>query len=147
MRILFLVIACVGGVVLALPEYYPETLNKVVAFDGGVLVEDMNTVAVLSIEQQLKRVLGVDPGKDLNVSAVRDLPDREILRILTLALVGNFTTKQGNAPFQTCGVRVNPETGLMHFEAQEDNSRVTLEVLIVILCAMLIRIWVKGETG
>ena len=73
----------------AAPEYFASVANQALRLQGGPLLGgDMHAEAVLGLEQQVKRVMGADPSLDLNVSALRDRPDPELLRILLLAVLG-----------------------------------------------------------
>ena len=133
--------ACAG--VLATPAYFSTVANQALRLQGGArLGGDLNVRAVLELEQQVKRVMGGDPAGELNVSALRDRPDPELLRILFLAVLGNFTSAAGAGWAQPCRLAVNPETGQVVLEEPPPLASLALKVVLVILIAVQVRQWI-----
>lgn len=106
----------------------------------------LNSVAVLGLEQQLKRVVGADPALDLNLTWVRGLGDGELVRLLLLATLGNFTTGVGAGWQRPCTIVAVPGTGELVVDASQVSSNdAALRVLLVILCAVLFKRWMDDE--
>lgn len=101
--------------------------------DGSYLLS-LNTVTYAQMDMQIKKLLGMDSVSQWNASVVRGLPDQQLVNILLLALVGNFTTGKASSWEQPCTVQLNPDTGL--FVAKDIRSTVDqiLSVLVIILC-------------
>jgi len=119
------------------PEYFASVANQALRLQGGALIGgDMHVNAVRELEQQVKRVMGADPGLDLNVSALRERPDPELLRILFLAVLGNYTsaaTPEWNRP---CSLVVDPSTGLVAVQDAPPVVSLSLKVVVVLLVAV-----------
>ena len=92
--------------------------------------------AVLELEQQVKRVMGADPALDLNVSALRDRPDTELLRILFLAMLGNYTSAASPEWNQPCRLVVDPMTGQVAMKDSPPAVSMALKVVVILLVAV-----------
>ena len=133
-----------------LPLYYGQVLSEAVGFHGGATPDPdgsyvLGSRAALALEQQLKRVIGADESKDLNLTQVRELPDFEIYRLLTLAALGNFTTARASGWQQPVSVSVVPETGLFVVSGAGGSSDAALRVLLLIMCAVMFKRWMEDE--
>ena len=108
---------------------------------GGALLggDHINVQAVMTLEQQVKRVMGADPALDLNVSSLRDRADPELLRILLLAVLGNFTSAAGSEWNQPCRLAVDPQTGLVALLDPQPVGSVALKVVVILLVAVEMR--------
>lgn len=152
--------ACLGVLVWALlqipvaeatlPAYYGQILSDAVGFWGGARLDPdgsyiLGSRAALALEQQLKRVIGADEAKDLNLTEVRTLPDKNLYRVLTLAALGNFTTTRASGWQQPVSVSVVPETGLFVLTSAGGSSDAALRVLLLILCAVVFKRWMEDE--
>ena len=141
--ILILSLSLTRAGVLATPAYFSTVANQALRLQGGArLGGDLNVRAVLELEQQVKRVMGGDPAGELNVSALRDRPDTELLRILFLAVLGNFTSAASTEWNQPCRLAVNPETGLVGVVEPPPLASLALKVVLVILIAVQVRQWI-----
>lgn len=119
------------------PEYFASVANQALRLQGGPLLGgDMGMGAVLSLEQQVKRVMGADPALDLNVSALRDRPDPELLRILLLAVLGNYTSAAAPDWNRPCSLVVDPQTGLVALHDSPPAVSLSLKVVVVLLVAV-----------
>lgn len=96
----------------------------------------MQLQAVSALEQQVKRVMGADPALDLNVSALRDRPDPELLRILFLAVLGNFTSAAAPEWNQPCRLVVDPTTGVVTLHDSRQVESLALKVVVILLVAV-----------
>lgn len=124
----------------AAPEYFSSIANEALRLQGGALLGgDMHVNAVLELEQQVKRVMGADPALDLNVSALRDRPDTELLRILFLAVLGNYTSAASPQWDQPCRLVVDPTTGLVALHNSPPPVSVALKVVVILLVAVQIQ--------
>lgn len=121
----------------ATPEYFASVANQALRLQGRpMLGGDMHLRAVAELEQQVKRVMGADPALDLNVTALRDKSDPELLRILFLAVLGNYTsaaTPEWNRP---CSLVVDPRTGLVALQDTPPPVSLALKVVVVLLVAV-----------
>ncbi len=97
---------------------------------------DMHVQAILALEQQVKRVMGADPALDLNVSTLRDRPDPELLRILFLAVLGNYTSAASPQWAQPCSLVVDPMTGLVALHEEPAVVSLSLKVVVILLIAV-----------
>ena len=137
---------CVTGIVCA-PAYIDlaSAANEVLKMQGGARLSEKNTRVLFLLEQQIKRVAGLDPQLDLNISSIRDMGDKDLLRVLLLAVLGNFTTAQGSEWDKPCSVVIHPKTGNVMIHDTTGPSTVALKVLLVLLCAIQVRQWVYDE--
>ncbi len=85
--------------------------------------------------------MGADPAADLNVSALRDRPDPELLRVLLLAVLGNFTSSAANAWERPCGLVVDPRTGLVALEEPPALASLAQKVVLLLLVAVQFKQW------
>lgn len=119
------------------PEYFASVANQVLRLQGGALLGgDMHVRAVTELEQHAKRVMGADPALDLNVSALRDRPDPELLRLLLLAVLGNFTSAAAPDWNQPCRLVVDPQSGRIALQDTPPTASVALKVVVVLLVAV-----------
>lgn len=134
----------------SLPLYYAQILENSVGFhDGASAGVDgsyvLGSKAALALEQQLKRVMGADEARDLNISQVRVLPDPDLYRLLTLAAVGNFTSAKGSRWQQPVSVAIVPENGLFVINTGGGSSDAALRVLLIVMCAVMFKRWMEDE--
>jgi len=146
----FLIIAVISSIRIVggtLPPLYMQVLEECVGFQGGAGMAGLNTAGMLGMEQQLKRVAGLDAWEDFNMTDVRALSDFNLYRILTLAAIGNFTSAKAPAWQQPCTIAVVPNTG--EFVAIDPNSSsdTAVRVLLLILCCVLLKRWVEDEVA
>jgi hypothetical protein len=136
-------IAVSCGAVAAAPEYFASVANQALRLEGGaVLGKDLGVRAVTELEQQVKRVMGADPSLELNVSAVRGLSDPELLRLLFLAVLGNFTSAAGAGWQQPCSLVVDTHTGLVRVQDLQPVASLALKVVVTLLVAVQFKQWV-----
>ena len=127
----------------AAPPYFGVVANQVLRLQGGMsLGGDMQLQAVAQLEQQVKRVMGADPSLELNVSALRDRPDPELLKILFLAVLGNFTSAAGAEWGQSCSLVIDPLTGLVTPRDQPPMGSTAIKVVLILLVAVQVKHWV-----
>jgi len=134
----FILVVPVGGVL----DYFPSVANTVLKMRGGASLSGVDVLAVSQLEQQVKRVIQADPAQDLAMSSVRAMTDQDLLRVLLLAVIGNFTSAQGNSWNQPCTLVVDPKTGQVEIQEQPVLAGIALKVIVVILIAVQIRQWV-----
>jgi hypothetical protein len=101
--------------------------------EGG----ELNIQAVKELETQVKRVMAADPGIELNVSALRDRPEPELLRILLLAVLGNFSSASAADWNRPCSLVIDPETGQVALQTPAPVASLALKVVLVLLVANL----------
>jgi hypothetical protein len=120
----------------ATPDYFASVANQALRLQGGALLGgDLHVQAVTELEQQVKRVMGADPSLPLNVSALRDRPDPELLRILFLSVLGNFTSAAAPDWNQACRLVVDPTTGRVALQEAPLTVSISLKVVVVLLVA------------
>lgn len=133
----------------ATPAYFAAVANQVLRLQGGPRLTEgeLKVQAVVELEKQVKRVMGVDPGADLNVSALRSQTDPELLRILLLAMLGNFTSAAGASWNRPCDLVVDPESGRVALQNPPPLESLALKVVLVLLVAVQVRQWVRESTA
>lgn len=123
----------------AAPAYFPSVANQVLRIQGkATLSDDVQTLAVRELEQQVKRVMGADPALPLNVSSLRERPDPELLRVLLLAVLGNYTTAAAPNWGQPCRLVIEPLSGKVALEDTPPTESIALKVVVVLLVAVQI---------
>ena len=128
----------------AAPAYFASVANQALKLKGGASIgPDLSLRAVVELEQQVKRVMGADPALELNVSALRDRSDPELLRVLFLAVLGNFTSGAGSNWQQPCSLVVDPRTGLVALEDTPALASLAQKVVLMLLVAVQFKQWVE----
>ncbi len=127
-------LALLFDVAHAAPDYFASVANKALRIQGNAqLSQDTNSEVILALEQQVKRVMGADPTLPLNVSSIRDREDPELLRILFLAVIGNFTSAASAEWSQPCALVINAETGGVELKEFAQTESLALKVVVVLL--------------
>ena len=119
--------------------------QKVFITNDQSYLAQLNTVTSTNLLNQLKRVTGVDPATDFNITVVRELPDTLLTQLLLLAILGNFTSGASQSSFQQpCRVVLDPSNGL--FQLQDDRSTTDqiLSVFVIILCVVQLKHIIDG---
>ena len=125
------------------PPYFATVANQALRLQGGAQFGgELNLRAIGELERQVKRVMGADPGLELNVSALRDRPDPELLRILFLAMLGNYTSGSSAEWGRPCTLAVNPETGRVVSLTPAPLESLALKAVLVLLVAVQVKQWV-----
>jgi len=128
------------------PAYFIPVANRVLRMTGGVVFGDMTVPAVSRLEQQVKRIMGANPADDLNVSSVCGMPEPEILRILLLAVLGNFTTSTAHSWHQPFTLEVSPTTGAIHLKSNAGDSCTVLTIVVILLiCVQVRQYWLEEK--
>lgn len=120
----------------SLPDNFPDIINSAVRLRGGGTLTGMTPQFAMQVEQQLKRVIGLGAGQDLNISAVRETAPENLYRLLLLAVMGNFTSSAADAWMQPCKITVDAHTGKFNMQSRDVENTTALKVLIVILCGL-----------
>ena len=110
--------------------------------DGSSLAET-DTRALDTIKTGIQRLLGLPPGVGV-LGAARTLPNEELVRILFLAVAGNFTVadRLGSGSLQQkCALVVDPGTGELMLRDGGQAQSVILEVLLIVSILCLMRSW------
>lgn len=139
-----LYVLCLAAHAQATPPYFASVANQALRLKGGgVLGPDLSVRAVTELEVQVKRVMGADPALDLNVSALRDRDDPELLRILFLAVLGNFTSGGASGWQRPCSLAVDSRTGLVALEDSPALASLAQKVVLMLLVAVQFKRWVE----
>lgn len=125
------------------PAYFANVANQVLRLEGGPLLGEGSLRALSGLEQQVKRILGADPALDLNVSSVRELQDPDLLRILFLAVLGNFTSAAAADWQQPCQLVVDTHSGLVQVRDTLPVASLALKVVVTLLVAVQFKQWVS----
>lgn len=129
----------------ATPPYFASVANSVLRLRGGALLGPLNTAPILRLEQQVKRVLGADPSQPLNVSDAQALPEDAILKILLLAVLGNFTSSAAASWEQPCSILLDPEDGRFVRADREGQERTALMVVVLLLMLVEFGRWARAS--
>jgi hypothetical protein len=110
--------------------------QKVFATHDGSYLAVLSTDMTLHLNNQLKKVTGIEPESDWNITIVRELPDSQLTELLLLALIGNYTTGASQSWQQPCKTVINAKTGL--FQVFDDRSLADeiLSVLVIVFCVI-----------
>jgi hypothetical protein len=109
--------------------------------DGSVLAET-DTRATETMRTGIQRLLGSKTGA-CPAEVARRLQDDELLRILFLAVAGNFTVAdrvESGLP-QGCALVVDAGTGELSLRDGAEAQSVILEVLLIVSILCLMRTW------
>jgi len=108
--------------------------------DGSVLTA-IESTCVSSMRDSLGKLVASNNNNSV-VAQARTLPDDRLLKILMLAVAGNFTVDQGASALpQKCGIVVDPGTGALVLKDRSEAQSVILEVLLIISILCLLRAW------
>ena len=127
--------------VLAAPDFFASVANSALSMKGGATLASLDSIPIARLEQQVKRIVGADPSLPLNLTSARDLSDPALLRVLLLAVVGNFTTGAAASWGQPCTLVLDPSDG--HFESAGLNptEHMALQVVVVLLMIVQFANW------
>lgn len=142
----FMLLLCAPLASCALPPSYPSVLSSTVRVRGGARLSASSS-ALFSMEQVLKRAAGLDPSLDFNLSKVREAPDEELLRLLTLAAVGNFTSSRASSWKQPFSVVLEPDAQGFSVETPGASSAVAVEVMLVVLSLVHFKRWLEEQAA
>jgi hypothetical protein len=108
--------------------------------DGSSLLS-VNSAALDAMRGSVQRLLAV--GKEVDwLTHTRSLPDDRLVRILLLAVAGNFTVDQSPSAIpQRCGIVVDPGSGALVLRDNAAAQSVILEVLLIVSIVCLVRAW------
>lgn len=127
----------------AAPAYFASVANQALKLRGGASIgPDLSLRAVVELEKQVKRAMGADPALELNVSELRDRSDPELLRVLFLAVLGNFTSAASSGWQRPCSLVVDPRTGLVGLEDIPALASLAQKVVLMLLVAVQFKQWV-----
>jgi hypothetical protein len=97
--------------------------------------------AVDAMQGSVQRLLSVGKDTDL-LGAARELKDEDLLRILFLAVVGNFTVDQSPSALpQRCALVIDPASGGFVLKDTGATQSVILEVLLLVSIVCLLKAW------
>ena len=144
-----LLIACVP-IANSLSEYSAvfaqSVYGSVFRLRDGSILANADTSAVNSMLDNSRRLLACRPGDDV-IGTARNASDAAILRILFLAVAGNFTVDQSPSALpQRCGLVTDPMTGALVLRDNSVTRSVILEVLVIVSIVCLLRVWGSGGT-
>lgn len=139
----WLVLASLGSA--ATPPYFATVANSVLRMRGGATLGPLDTAPIMRLEQQVKRVLGADPSQPLNVSDALALREDALLKILLLAVLGNFTSSAAASWQQPCSILVDPEDGRFVREDGDGQERSALIVVVLLLMLVEFGRWAQAS--
>jgi len=118
-----------------------DVYTQVFRLNDGSHLANTDTAAVTSMVKNVQRLLDCRPGDDILESA-RNASDSDILRLLYLAVAGNFTVDQSPSALpQRCALVIDPGTGSLMFRDSGTTRSVILEVLLIVSIVCLLRAW------
>lgn len=128
--LLLLVICTVHGDILL------DSCRKVFATHDGSYLLVLNTDMTLHLNNQLKKVVGIEPVNDWNITLVRELSDNQLTELMLLALIGNYTTGASQSWQQPCKTVINAKTGLFQIFDDRSIADEILSVIVILFCIM-----------
>ena len=122
---------------------FSDVYSDVFTMRDGSQLGESKSRALDAMQGSVQRLLAVGANADM-LDAARALPDEEMLRILFLAVVGNFSTYQSPSALpQKCAVVVDPVSGGFVQKDISTTQSVILEILLIVSIVCLLRAW-KG---
>ena len=124
------------------PGLFLQVYGEIFTLRDGSVLADTDTRALDTIKTSVQRLLGVGPRAGV-LEAARGLPDDELLRVLFLAVAGNFTVadRGGSGLPQRCALVVDAGTGELALKDRAEAQSVILEVLLIVSIVCLMRTW------
>lgn len=139
-----LVLLCLPPAVCT-PPYFAAVVNSALPLKGGASLGPTDVMAVMLLEQQVKRIMGANPAQDLNVSQVRELDDPTLLRLLLLAVLGNFTTSAAASWGSPCALVLDPSDGRIEVRSPPSTELLALQVVVVLLMVVQFGGWILAH--
>lgn len=131
-----------SGCAQSIPEYlFHQVYDDVFRLrDGSSLGGGWNR-AMDAMQGSIQRLLAVGSGAEILATA-RSLSDEDLLRVLFLAVVGNFTTDQSPSALpQKCALVVDPASGSFVLKDVSMTQSIILEVLLIVSIVCLLSAW------
>jgi hypothetical protein len=126
---------------------FSQVYSEVFHLRDGSRLGNKNSRVVDAMQSSVQRLLATGEGGDL-LTVARSLPDEELLRVLFLAVVGNFTTDQSPSALpQRCALVVDAATGNFILKDSGSQQSVILEVLLIVSIICLVLAWGGGQSG
>lgn len=121
---------------------FRQVYGEIFTLRDGSTLAGTDTRALDTIKTSVQRLLGLAPGIGV-LGAARALPDDALLRILFLAVAGNFTVadRLGSGLPQQCALVVDAGTGELMLRDAGEAQSVILEVLLIVSIICLMRTW------
>ena len=145
LSLIFFVMHSLGVHSQAIPDFiYHRVYDDVFRLrDGSSLGGGWNR-AMDAMQGSIQRLLAVGTGSEI-LTVARSLPDEDLLRVLFLAVVGNFTTDQSPSALpQKCALVVDPVSGSFVLKDVSMTQSTILEVLLIVSIVCLLRAWKAG---
>jgi hypothetical protein len=115
-----------------------DVYSDVFTMRDGSEIGEGESRAVDAMQGSVERLLAVGSGADI-LGAARALPNEDLLRILFLAVVGNFTVDQSPSALpQQCALVVDPVSGGFVQKDAGTTQSVILEVLLIVSIVCLL---------
>jgi len=127
----------------ATPPYFASVANGALRIKGDAVLGPLDTVPIDRLEQQVKRVMGADPSLPLNMSQVAGLPEQALLRILLLAVIGNFTSSAAAAWQQPCSLVVDPSDGSFVLDGGPGRDAQAIKAVVILLLIVQFAVWAQ----
>lgn len=118
-----------------------EVFGGVFSLRDGSLLDSTDTRAFDTIRASVRRLL--DTGRETDVLAVaRGASDETLLRVLFLAVAGEFTVSRSPSALpQRCALVVDASSGALVLKDSAVTQSVILEVLLIVSIVCLLRAW------
>ena len=125
---------------------FHQVYTDVFRMRDGSQLKGANGRALDAMQSSVQRLLAIGASGDI-LGAARGLPDEDLLRVLFLAVVGNFTTDQSPSALpQRCALVVDAGSGDFVLKDTSTTQSVILEVLLIVSIVCLLRAW-GGSNG
>jgi len=98
-------------------------------------------------EDLLRRLIGADPWRPLDLAAVRAMPEDRLLRILFKAVAGNFISGPSALRSDVCRLEADKVTGTIEVTRDGgENEAVLIVITLILLCVVAAMIY-RREKG
>ena len=120
-----------------------QVFREVFKLKDGSQLTETNPISVILVTNSIARLLNTASTPSSVLNATRASSDRELLKILYLAVAGNFVVerKEQDVLSRRCTIVVDPGTTALVVEDTSSTQYVILEVLIIVSIICLLRAW------
>ena len=128
-------------------QLFLHVYSSVFSLRDGSQLDDTDTRALDTLRASVQRLLDVDGDADV-LSVARAARDEALLRILFLAVAGEFTVSRSPSALpQRCALVVDASSGALVLKDSATTQSVILEVLLIVSIACLMRAWGEQRRG
>lgn len=125
-----------------------QVFREVFKLKDGSQLTETNPISVSLVTNNIARLLNTASTPSNVLNATRASSDKDLLKILYLAVAGNFVveSREQDVLSRRCTIVVDPGTTALVVEDTSSTQYVILEVLIIVSIICLLRAWEASKT-